>query len=145
MIGIIMSIVAGAAMSFQGVINTRLSEKIGLYESNAFAQGTAFILALIAVFFIGKGDFSALAGVGKIYWLGGVLGFVITVTVMLAIGNLSPTYAISIILISQLLVAAVIDAFGLLGTEKIPFTFAKWLGLALMISGVIAFKWKTGP
>lgn len=142
--GIIMSIVAGAAMSFQGVINTRLGEKIGLYESNAFAQGTAFVLALAAVFFLGKGQFAAIAGVNKIYWLGGVLGFVITVTVMLAIGNLSPTYAISIILISQLLVAAAIDAFGLLGTEKVPFTFAKWLGLALMISGVVAFKWKAG-
>lgn len=136
-----MSAVAGAAMSLQGVINTRLSEKIGLYESNAFVQGTAFALGLIALWILGKGDFSAIGQVNKVYWLGGILGLIITITVMLAIGNLSPTYAISIILISQLLVAAAIDAFGWLGTDKIPFVWTKWLGLAMMIGGVIAFKW----
>lgn len=140
MLGAIMAMVAGAAMSFQGVINTRLSEKIGLYESNVFAQGTALILGLIVMFFAGKGDFSAITQVNKIYLLGGVLGTVITVTVMMAIGKLSPAVAISIILISQLLVAAVIEAFGWLGSEQVAFGIGKWGGLALMIAGVIIFK-----
>lgn len=34
--GILFSILAGAAMSVQGVLNTRLSEKAGLYEANAW-------------------------------------------------------------------------------------------------------------
>ncbi len=143
MTGILMSIIAGAAMSFQGVMNTRLSEKIGLYESNAFVQGTAFILALIAVFIVGKGNFMEITNVSKIYWLGGVLGLIITVTVMMAIGSLSPTVAISVILVSQLLVAALIDAFGLLGSEKIPFDWTKYVGIALMIGGVVLFKWQS--
>lgn len=146
MFGVIMSILAGAAMSFQGVINTRLSDKIGLYESNAYAQGTAFLLGLLACLFLGKGNFSAIRELPWVYWTGGVLGLVITLTVMLGIGRLSPTYAISVILISQLLVAATIDAFGLLGSEKLPFGWSKWLGLALMIGGVLLFKWeRTGP
>lgn len=143
MLGVIMSIVAGAAMSFQGVINTRLSEKIGLYESNVFAQATALVLGLVAMLIMGKGDFSQIGSVSKIYLLGGVLGTVITITVMLAIGNLSPAMAISIILISQLLVAAIIEAFGWLGSEQIDFHWTKWLGLGLMIVGVITFKYKT--
>lgn len=145
MLGIIMSVAAGAAMSFQGVINTRLSDKIGLYESNSFVQGTAFALSLAILWLFGKGEFAAISQVNKIYWLGGILGIAITITVMLAIGNLSPTYAISIILISQLLVAAIIDAFGWLGTDKLQFTWTKWLGLAMMIGGVIAFKWEVSP
>ena len=103
MIGFIMSIIAGAAMSIQGVMNTRLSEGIGLYESNAFVQGTAFVLSLIAMFLLGHGNFKALGQVNKLYWLGGALGLVITLTVMVGIQNLSPTIAISVILISQLL------------------------------------------
>ena len=142
MLGIIMSIVAGAAMSFQGVFNTRLSEKIGLYESNTFVQGTAFLLALIAMWILGKGDFTQITQVNKVYWLGGVLGLIITITVMLSISNLSPTYAISIILISQLLVAAIIDAFGLFGSEKVSFDWNKYAGIALMIGSVILFKWQ---
>lgn len=140
LLGVIFSIIAGAAMSFQGVMNTRLSEKIGLYESNLFVQGSAFILSLIAVWLLGKGDLKSILEVNKLYWLGGVLGLVITITVMLGIKDLSPTVSISIILISQLLVAAIIDAFGLMGSEKIVFHWTKFLGIAIMTAGVIVFK-----
>lgn len=140
MSGIIFAIIAGSAMSIQGVMNTRLSEKIGLYESNVIVQGTAFILALIALWIMGKGNFRALGEVNKLYLLGGVFGILITVTVMLAIGKLSPTVAISIILISQLAVAALIDAFGIMGSEKVAFGWNKYVGLALMIGGVLLFK-----
>ncbi|MBR7147280.1 MAG: DMT family transporter, partial [Firmicutes bacterium] len=92
MIGIITAIIAGAAMSFQGVMNTRLSDQIGLYESNVFVQGTAFVLGVAAMLILGKGDILQITAVdNKGYLLGGVLGLVITITVMLAIGNLSPT------------------------------------------------------
>ena len=143
MLGIIAAIVAGAAMSFQGVMNTRLSDTIGMYESNVFVQGSAFVLGVVAMLLLGKGDILQIVAVeNKLYLLGGVLGLVITITVMMASGNLSPTYAISTILISQLLVAAIIDAFGWLGSEKVPFTWNKYAGVALMIVGVVLFKWR---
>lgn len=138
--GIIFAVLAGSAMSVQGVMNTRLGEKIGIYESNVIVQGTAFLIALIAVMLMGKGNFSEIEKVNKFYLFGGVIGFVITVSVMLAIGKLSPTVAISIILISQLAVAAVIDAFGIMGSEKIVFGWNKYIGLAFMIGGVFLFK-----
>ena len=142
MIGFLFSIIAGAAMSIQGVVNTRLSEKIGLYESNVFVQGTAFLLSIVAVLIMGKGGFKEIFSVEKYYLLGGVLGLVITVTVMLSIKGLSPTIAISTILISQLLVAALIDAFGLFGSEKVAFGWTKYVGIAMMIGGVLVFKIK---
>ena len=138
--GIIFSIVAGMAMSVQGVMNTRLGEGIGNMEANAFVQGTAFALALIVLLFWRQGSFSALGGVNKLYWLGGVLGLVITLTVMLGIKSLGTTVAVSIILISQLLVAAIIDAFGLMGSEKVAFEWTKYAGLALMTGGVLLFR-----
>ncbi len=138
--GFIMAIIAGAAMSVQGVMNTRLSEKIGLLESNAYVQGTALILSLLAVWFFGKGSFGEIKHVQFPYLLGGVLGLLITVTVMLAIGKLSPTVAISVILISQLIVAAAIDAFGIMGSEKVAFTWHKYAAVALMVAGVVLFK-----
>lgn len=142
MIGFLFSIIAGAAMSIQGVFNTRLSEKIGLYESNVFVQGTAFLLSIVAVLIMGKGGFKEIVNVEKYYLLGGVLGLVITVTVMLSIKGLSPTIAISTILISQLLVAALIDAFGLFGSERVAFGWTKYIGIAMMIGGVLVFKIK---
>ena len=140
--GIIFSIVAGMAMSVQGVMNTRLGEGIGNMEANAFVQGTAFALALIVLIFWRQGSFTALGQVNKLYWLGGVLGIVIPLTVMLGIKSLGTTLAISIILISQLLIAAVIDAFGLMGSEKVAFGWSKYVGLALMTGGMLLFKYK---
>ena len=140
--GIIFSIVAGMAMSVQGVMNTRLGEGIGNMEANAFVQGTAFALALIVLLFWRQGSFTELGQVNKLYWLGGVLGIVITLTVMLGIKSLGTTLAVSIILISQLLIAAVIDAFGLMGSEKVAFGWSKYVGLALMTGGMLLFKYK---
>ena len=129
------------AMSIQGVMNTRLGESLGTMHANACVQCTAAALSLLALLVCrGEDGFAALGDTRKLYWLGGVLGLVITVTVMLGIRSLSPTVAISVILISQLLVAALIDAFGLMGSERVAFTWSKYAGLALMIGGVLLFK-----
>lgn len=138
--GVIFSILAGAAMSIQGVMNTRLGQRIGTMEANTLVQCTAAALSLAALAVHHSGDFSALGQTPKLYWLGGVLGLVITVTVMLGIQNLSPTVSIAVILISQLLVAALIDAFGLMDSERVAFGWSKFVGLGLMLGGVLLFK-----
>lgn len=141
LLGIVFSVIAGMAMSVQGVMNTRLGEGIGNMEANAFVQGTAFVLSLAALMFWRQGSFTTLGSVNKLYWLGGVLGIVITLTVMLSIKSLGTTVAISIILISQLLVAALIDAFGIMGSERIDFGWNKYVGLAVMCGGMLLFKY----
>jgi len=129
-------------MSFQGVMNTRLGDKVGLFASNAYVQGTAFILSLIALIFAKNINLRGFTEVNKLYLLGGVLGLIITVTVMLSIKNLSPVIAISVILVSQLVCAALIDAFGIMDSEKIVFGWNKYIGAILMIGGIVLFKWK---
>ena len=62
---------------------------------------------------------------------------------MLSIKGLSPTVGISTILLAQLTVAALIDAFGWLGAEKVPFTWHKYVGVGLMAAGVLLMKFKT--
>lgn len=140
MSGFLFCILAGAAMSIQGVMNTRLGAQIGTMEANAFVQVTAAALSLLALLFWRTGSFAALGEVSKLYWFGGVFALVITVTVMLGIGRLGPTVAISVILIAQLLTAAAIDAFGLMESEKIAFGWSKWAGLGLMLGGVLLFR-----
>ena len=129
-------------MSVQGVLNTRLSDKIGLWETNVFVQGTALICTLIVSFFLRNGSYGGIKSVNKLYLLGGILGVVITFTVMKSIGSMGVTLCIGIILIALLLSAALIDAFGLFGSTKIPFNLKEIVGVIIMISGIIVFKWK---
>ena len=142
MFGIIFSIIAGVTMSLQGVFNTRLSEKIGLWETNLIVQGTAFLFTFIAYLFLRNQQISNLKSVNKLYLLGGFIGVIITYTVMKGIGELGPTFSIGIILISQLISAAIIDAFSLFDSVKVNFHWNNYLGIALMIVGIILFKFK---
>ena len=143
MLGFLCALIAGAAMSIQGVMNTRLGEKVGVLETNALVQGVGFLLALVLVFFFGKGNIRLIGQSPWYTWLGGVIAPIITVTVMLSIKGLSPTVAISAILLAQLTVAALIDAFGWLGADKVPLTWHKYVGVGLMAAGVLLMKWKS--
>ena len=141
--GFLFSLIAGAAMSFQGVMNTRLGDKVGVLETNVFVQGAGLVLALVIMLIFGKGDLTRLPQAPWYAWLGGLLAPVITVTVMLGMGMLNPLLAVSTILIAQLGVAALIDSLGWLGTNPVPFTWHKVVGLVLMCAGVILMKLKS--
>lgn len=103
MIPILFAIISGAAMSLQGVFNTKLGEKIGLWETTVLVQGIALISALIVSFIFGKGNYRELQNTNKLYLLGGILGIIITFTVMKSISGMGATCGIAIILVSQLL------------------------------------------
>ena len=141
MMGLLFGAVAGALMSVQGAMNTRLGEKIGLWETTALVQGVGFLLSLAVAWIWGKGDVGNLASVNKCYLLGGVLGVGITFFVMLAMKNLGAAVSVSAILIAQVLVAALLDAFGFLGLKKVPFGWNKYVGLLVMIGGLLLFQY----
>lgn len=140
--GIIFSIIAGLLMSIQGVFNTNVTKKIGLWETNILVQGVALVSTIILFLFLKNGNFKQISSVNKLYLTGGIIGALITATVVLGMKNLGPTCAVSIILISQLLTAAAIDYFGLFQSAKLAFGMNKFIGMALMIIGIIAFKYK---
>ena len=142
MFGVICSILAGLFMSLQGVFNTRVSEKIGSWETNTIVQGSGLALTLIILFFAGNGNIKKVTEVNKLYLLGGFIGVFIIFTVMAGIKSLGPTCSIVIILIAQLLSASVIDIFGLFDTKPLCFHFSKIIGIVVMIAGIIIFKFK---
>ena len=141
MFGIICAIISGIAMSVQGVFNTRLGEKIGVWETTLLVQIIALIVSLIIFLIWGNGSYANLKDANKLYLLGGILGVVITFTVITSVSSMGPALGIGIILVAQLLTAALIDAFGLFGNEKISFSLNNFLGIAIMIIGIIIFKY----
>ena len=142
MIGFICAIISGISMTLQGVFNTRLSEKIGSWETNTRVQASGLALTLIILLFFRKGDFRAVKEVNKLYLLGGVLGVIIIYTVMMSIGGLGTTLGIGTILVAQLASAGIIDYFGIFGSEKTSFGMSQIIGIVVMIAGIIIFKWK---
>lgn len=142
MFGIISSIIAGVCMSFQGVFNTRLGDKIGIWETNVLVQGIGLVVTTICLLILGNGNFKNIKSANKLYLLGGVLGVAIIYTVMQGIKSLGPTCSIAIILVAQLTAAALIDALGLFDTTQSKFGPTKIIGVVIMIIGILIFKYK---
>ena len=70
----------------------------------------------------------------------GVLGALITITVVKSMDALGPARAAMLIVIAQLIVAYVIELFGMFGVEKQPFEWRRVLGMAVSIVGIVIFK-----
>ena len=71
-----------------------------------------------------------------------MIGAFITWTVIKSMAGLGPAKAVMVIVVSQLLVAYLIELFGMFQVDKQPLSIRKMLGMALAIAGIIVFKWK---
>ena len=141
-ISIITALISGLLMSVQGVFNTRVTEKSGLWFTTSIVHFIAFICCLAVLLFVRDARLEGLKEVNKLYLLGGVLGAGITYTVILAMSKLGPACAVMLILVAQMTTAYLIEVFGLFDTEKIGFMWTKFLGVVIMIGGIILFQCK---
>ena len=143
MIGFFIARLSGALMSVQGVFNTQVTKTTGMWVSNGWVQFSAFIVCLVMWLIMGRDSVAAIGKVEPKYMLlGGVIGAGITWTVIKSMAQLGPAKAALLIVISQLIVAYVIELFGLFGVEKEPLEWRKVGGMALALIGVAIFQWK---
>ena len=130
-------------MSIQGVFNTEVTKQSSLWVSTGWVQLSALLVWFVAWLFTGRESISTLWPVENKYTLlGGVIGALITVTVIKSMGSLGPARATMLIVIAQLAVSYLIELFGLFGVEKQPFEWRNILGMAVAIGGIILFKWE---
>ena len=104
--GFLIALFSGALMSVQGVFNTEVTKQTSLWVSSAFVQFTALLVCLGVWLVTDRTSFLRLGAVEQKYMLlSGVLGALITVTVVKAMGSLGPARAAMLIVVSQLIVA----------------------------------------
>ena len=144
MLGMLLSILSGALMSIQGVFNTGVTKQSSIWVASGFVQFSALLVCVAAWFFTGRqGTVSSLFAIDNKYMLlGGAMGAFITYTVIKGVEMLGPAKANMFIIVTQLLVAYLIELFGLFGTQKASFDMSKLVGMVLLVAGVIVFKWK---
>jgi Uncharacterized protein conserved in bacteria len=142
MFGILIALLSGALMSIQGVFNTQVTKQTDLWVSTGWVQLSAFAVCIAAWLFTGRSSISALLDVSPKYMLlGGVIGAFITVTVIQSMSALGPARSVMLIVISQLIIAYVIELLGMFGVDKQPLEWRKIIGMAVSIVGIIIFKW----
>ena len=141
--GFLAALISGALMSIQGVFNTEVTKQSSLWVSTGWVQLSAFAVCVLAWLFTGRQSIAALWQIeNKYVLLGGVIGAFITITVIQSMGALGPAKAAMLIVISQLIVAYLIELLGIFGVDKEPFEWRKILGMLIAIVGIVIFKWQ---
>lgn len=125
MTGFFIALLSGALMSVQGVFNTQVTKTTGMW----------LIMGRDSIATIGEVQ-------PKYILLGGVIGAGITWTVIKSMAQLGPAKAALLIVMSQLIVAYLIELVGLFGVEKEPFSWRKVIGMGIALIGTTIFQWK---
>jgi transporter family-2 protein len=131
------SLVAGLAGSMQVAISGALGRRIGVLEAAAFGGVVAAII-LVGVALAARNS----AGIAAVreppwLWLGGLMGAIVVTAVTFSPPRIGTFATIGLLVASQLAMGVVIDALGLFGLERIPFTWERAIGLALLAGGAV--------
>ena len=123
-------------MAGQGTMNSAVSKAIGLSEATFVVHLMAtIVMTAILLLGFGKGNWASYGKIPWYYYLGGLIGVIITYGVVMSIAKLGAAVATTSIIVGQVLTACILDNFGLFGLEKTPFTWLKFLGIALLAIG----------
>ena len=114
-----------------------LGERVGIVPALAFATFVSMILA-VAILVVWERSFAGIRGALEQpvwLWLGGVMGLFIVLAITIATPRIGVAATIGLVIAGNLVMAAAIDRWGLLGQDQIPITWHRLLGLALLAAG----------
>lgn len=139
---ILLSVLAGAVLPFQGTINGKLGNSI---QSPVYASFISFLvgtLGLLVYGFISQGPFKiqALKHTPSYELLGGILGAFYVLVVILMLPRLGAALTFSLIVAGQMIVSIFLDHTGLLVPVQHPVNLWRIIGLSLIIGGVILVR-----
>ncbi len=140
--GFVIALISGALMSIQGVFNTAVTKQTSIWVAAGWVQLSALAACLIMWLLTGREEIGGLFQVEPRYMLaGGVLGALITYTVIRSVASLGPAKSALLIVVSQIIVAYAIEVMGLFGIEKTGFEWRKAIGALIAIAGIIIFRY----
>ena len=140
---LIIALAACVALATQSAINTQLAKAMS--GEAVIATFISFAVGTIVLFFIAwvKTDlWGNLSTVPSQPWwklIGGILGAVVVFTTVLLAPKLGITAMLFFIIVGQLITAATIDHFGLIGMPIREVNITKFIGLIIVAFGLVFY------
>lgn len=132
-----MCAVGGLAGAIQAAVMGELGGRVGVAPALVFAVGVSLACSL-AVLVVWERSFDGVrASIDQPLWLwlGGVMSVFIVLSITIATPRIGVAATIGIVIAGNLVMAALIDQFGLLGQDEVALTWPRVLGLALLAAG----------
>lgn len=141
LLGILFALGTGVCIAFQAPVNSLLSREVGLLEGAFFVLTTGAVVTGVALLLgFGSGDLGNLRHAPPVVLLGGPLGVFIVIGIVLALTRLGVVAAAAITLISQFILSALIDHFGLLGVERTTVSLWTVVGIFVLVLGAVLVR-----
>lgn len=132
---ILIGLVGGVAVGFQGPIAGAMGQRIGGMASSLIVHvGGAVISALLLAFRHGE-NVQAWKSLPWYMLIAGVFGVILYQTINVTLPRLGSTAMVMLIIIGQLGIGVVIDHFGWLGVPVHPISLNRAIGLVLLLAG----------
>ena len=132
------AVMAGLAGSIQVAVSGALGRRVGVLEAAAFGGIVATVI-LVGVALAARNGSGITAALREPpwLWLGGMMGAIVVTAVTYSPPRIGTFATIGLLVASQLAMGVVIDALGLFGLERIPFSWERAVGLALLAGGAV--------
>lgn len=140
---ILIALAGGAGLSIQAAVNTRLS--VGLGGQPLIASFFSFVIGALCLGILSAylADWPTVASnVGQQAWwrwLGGAIGAAFVFTTVFLAPRIGVTNAMFLFIVGQLTAGMFIDGFGLIQMASRPVYWWKFVGLAVMLAGLVFF------
>lgn len=138
-----LGIVAGAVLPIQASLNARVGQAVGSPIVGAlvsFGVGALALLGVVVAQGIPLRQVAQLRTLPPMALAGGVLGAFYVAVVTTLVPRLGATLTVGLVVVGQLLLALVLDQFGLLGLPLHPVSVLRGLGVLLLLAGVWLIK-----
>jgi transporter family-2 protein len=129
--------IGGLAGAVQAAVMGELGGRVGVAPALVFAVGVSLACTL-ALLFVWERSFDGVrAAFNEPLWLwvGGVMSVLIVLAITIATPRIGVAATIGIVIAGNLVMAALIDQFGLLGQDQVAISWPRLVGLMLLAAG----------
>lgn len=136
-LAVAITLTAGLAGGVQAAVMGELGQRVGVAPALAFSVLVSMACAL-AVLVAWEHSFAGIRDAAEQpawLWLGGVMSLYIVLAITVGTPRIGVAATIGLVIAGNLVMAAAIDRWGLLGQEQIPISWHRLLGLALLAAG----------
>jgi transporter family-2 protein len=132
----LVGLAGGIAVGLQSPLASMLNQRLGMFESVFIVHLGGAVIALVPLLLYGGGRLGQWRSAPWYALCAGVFGLIVIAAISYTIPRVGVAAAITTIVAGQILVAALLDHFGLLGATVRPLDLPRLLGLAVVMMGV---------
>ena len=100
--GLVLALLAGSLVGIQNVFNNKVNEGVGTWTTTAIVLAMGFMASFCIGLAIEGRQMFDLSNMKTWFWFSGVIGVGVVLSVVQGVKRLGPTYAISIVMASQI-------------------------------------------